>query len=102
MRPLELRVLKTKGIEFYPKSLERGSRSVRALKIEVAEMYLRAVLTRKVERILEKLCGMEISSTQVARVTQLLDEELEAFRNGPLYRKSATSSWVVLHIPRSE
>lgn len=88
MGPLQLKVPKTRGIEFYPKSLEKGSRSERALKIAIAEMYLRGVSTRKVEGILEELCGMEISSTQVSRATQLLDEELEAFRNGPLHEIS--------------
>lgn len=81
---LQLKVPKVRGMEFYPQSLEKGSRSERALKLAIAEMYLKGVSTRKVDSILKELCGMEISSTQVSRATQLLDEELEAFRNGPL------------------
>jgi putative transposase len=84
MGPLQLKVPKVRGLEFYPQSLERGSRSERALKLAVAEMYLKGVSTRKVESVLEELCGMEISSTQVSRATQLLDGELETFRNAPL------------------
>lgn len=34
--------------------------------------------------ITEELCGLEISSTQVSRVTQELDAEFEKFRNRPL------------------
>lgn len=34
--------------------------------------------------ITEKLCGLEISSTQVCRLTKELDEQFEQFRNRPL------------------
>ncbi len=40
-------------------------------------MYIKGVSTRKVTSILEKLCGLEISSTQVSNGPKLLDEELE-------------------------
>ena len=41
---LELSVPQTRDIEFYPKSLERGVRSERALKLAVAEMYVQAAI----------------------------------------------------------
>jgi transposase-like protein len=44
-------------------------------------MCLEGVSTRKVQEITEKLCGYEISSTQVSRATQELDKQFEAFRN---------------------
>jgi transposase-like protein len=47
-------------------------------------MYVMGVSTRKVTEITEALCGTEISSTQVSRVSAILDEELEKFRNRPL------------------
>jgi transposase-like protein len=47
-------------------------------------MYLEGVSTRKVQDITEKLCGLEISSTQVSRLTQELDEQFEQFRNRPI------------------
>ncbi len=84
MGQLDLAVPQTRGICFYPSSLERGLRSERALKAAIAEMYLKGVSTRKVEKITEQLCGLEISSTQVSRLTKELDEEFEAFRNRPL------------------
>ncbi|RLB31788.1 MAG: hypothetical protein DRG87_01525 [Deltaproteobacteria bacterium] len=34
--------------------------------------------------MVEKLCGVEISSTQVSKAAQLLDEEIEAGRNRQL------------------
>lgn len=72
------------GIQFYPSALEKGCRSERALKLAVAEMYVQGVSTRRVTDVLEKMCGLSVSSTQVSRVAQILDEELEKWRNRPL------------------
>ena len=73
-------------MEFYPSALERGVRSERALKLAIAEMYVHGVSTRKVTQVMEELCGLEVSSTQVSRASQLLDEELATWRNRPLGR----------------
>ena len=81
---LELAVPQTRNVEFYPKSLERGVRSERALKLAVAEMYVQGVSTRKVAEVTQELCGLDITSTQVSRAAQLLDEELHQWRNRPL------------------
>ena len=72
------------GISFYPSALDKGIRSERALKIAMAEMYVQGVSTRKVSAILEKMCGLEVSSTQVSNASKLLDEELEKWRNRPI------------------
>jgi transposase-like protein len=69
---------------FYPRSLEKGMRSERALLLTLAEMYVQGVSTRKVAAITERLCGTQISASQVSRAAQQLDEELEAWRNRPL------------------
>ncbi len=71
-------------IEFYPSALEKGCRSERALKVAIAEMYVKGISTRRVTGVLEKMCGLEISSTQVSRATRILDEELNNWRNRPL------------------
>jgi len=81
---VELQVPQTRDVEFYPKSLERGVRSERALKLAVAEMYVQGVSTRKVTQITSELCGLDVSSSQVSRATQLLDEELQSWRSRPL------------------
>jgi len=65
------------GVQFYPSALEKGCRSERALKLAIAEMYVQGVSTRRVTDVLEKMCGLSVSSTQVSRVAQILDEELE-------------------------
>jgi putative transposase len=72
------------GRPFYPKSLERGVRSERAMVLAVAEMYCQGVSTRKVTKIVEQLCGLQVTSTQVSRAAAELDEELAAWRNRPL------------------
>lgn len=70
--------------EFYPNCLEKGLRSERALKAALAEMYIQGVSTRKVKEITEALCGYEVSSSQVSRVTKELDKEFEQWRARPL------------------
>jgi putative transposase len=87
--PLTVQVPQVRGeVEFYPSALERGVRSERALKLAVAEMYVQGVSTRKVTDVMEQLCGFEVSSTQVSRASQLLDEELAAWRHRPLGKTS--------------
>ena len=81
---LHLEIPQVRGLRFYPKSLERGCRSEKALKLAIAEMYVMGVSTRKVTEITEQLCGLEISATQVSRVAGMLDEELEQFRSREL------------------
>ena len=82
--PLELRVPQTRGIEFYPSALEKGQRSERALKLAIAEMYVQGVTTRKVAAVMKELCGLEVTSSQVSRATQQLDEELTSWRERAL------------------
>jgi len=80
----QVREVNGQGGGFYPQSLERGTRSERALKLALAEMYVQGVSTRKVAAITEKLCGFAVSSTQVSQAAKLLDETLEAWRQRPL------------------
>jgi len=69
---------------FYPHALEKGMRSERALLLTLAEMYVQGVSTRKVAAITERLCGTQISASQVSRACKQLDEELQAWRTRPL------------------
>lgn len=43
--------------EYYPQALEKGLRSERALTMAMAERYVQGTSTRKVNAIVEKLCG---------------------------------------------
>jgi len=84
MGSMTVKIPQVRGLSFYPRSLEKGCRSERALKLAIAEMYVNGVSTRKVTRITEVLCGLDISSGQVSRLCKIMDEELEAFRSRPL------------------
>ena len=79
-----LEIPQTRESGFYPKSLEAGTRSEKALRLALAEMYVQGVSTRKVTKILEKLCGLEISSSQVSKAALSLDEAVRAFRERKL------------------
>lgn len=84
--PLALRVPQTRGSDepYRPSMLESGSRSDRSLKVAIAEMYLQGVSTRRVTKVMEKMCGLSVSSTQVSKLTAELDETFELWRNRPL------------------
>lgn len=84
--PIDLKVpqVRNSDIPFYPNALERGQRSEKALSVAIAEMYLQGVSTRRVTTVLETLCGLEVTSTQVSRATTELDPMLEAWRNRPI------------------
>lgn len=83
---LNLKVPQTRGCEepYKPSMLESGSRVDRALKVAVAEMYLQGVSTRRVTTVMERLCGLEVSSTQVSRLTAELDTSFKQWRERPL------------------
>lgn len=85
---LTLDVPKTAGTPepFYPQSLERGRRSCRAVMLAAAEMYVKGVSTRDVEKVLAEFGIEGLSSTQVSRAAKLLDTDLEAWRRRPLQR----------------
>src|SRR5208283_4257719 len=83
---LELQVPQTRDGKFYPQSLEKGKRSERALGLAIAEMYVQGVSTRKVAAITEQLCGFEISTSTVSKLTTELDTVLKEWRERPLGR----------------
>lgn len=89
---LDLQVPQTRDTDFYPNALEKGLRSERALKLAIAEMYVQGVSTRKMASITEELIGAEVSSMQVSRAAQELDEVLEAWRT----RQLAETPYLIL------
>jgi len=82
---IELNIPQVRGdVEFYPSALEKGIRSEQALNLAIAQMYLQGVSTRKVEAILQQLCGEGISREQVSNLAQKMDDELQRWRDRPL------------------
>ncbi len=79
---LDLSVPQIRGSDaaFRTSLLEQGCRSDRALKSAIATMYVQGVSTRRVTKIMEELCGFEVSSGQVSKLNKELDEELAKWR----------------------
>lgn len=65
---------------YHPSMFARWQRSERALLVACGEMYFQGVSTRNVQKVLEQMCGLGVSSMTVSRVAAELDEKLSAFR----------------------
>ncbi|HQT85058.1 MULTISPECIES: transposase [Acidiphilium] len=72
------------GEPFYPRALERGRRSVRAVMLGVVEMYIKGASTRDVEAVMREFGIESLSSAQVSRASKLLDDQLVAWRTRSL------------------
>jgi putative transposase len=83
---LSLDVPQVRDSSFYPSCLEKGSRTDRTFLLTIAEMYVQGTSTRKVSAIVEKLCGLEVSSSEVSRAVEKLDPVLSNWRNRPIGR----------------
>src|ERR671927_296957 len=82
---IELRVPRVREGSFFPSLLEPRKRAERALVATVREAYVQGVSTRRVVDDLVKARGLDgISKSQVSRLCEELDVELEHFRNRKL------------------
>ena len=83
---LELAVpqVRESDVPFRTSLLEKGSRSERALKSAIATMYVEGVSTRRVTKVMEQMCGFNVSSGQVSNLNKQLDEEFKKWRTRPL------------------
>lgn len=79
-----LHVCRDRNGEFQSELFERYQRSEKSLIIGMIEMYLTGVATRRVENILENLCGFGVSKSQVSSLTQHLDKDLKTWRERTL------------------
>jgi transposase-like protein len=80
---LELAIPKLRRGSYFPSFLEPRKRSEQALVSVVQEAYVAGVSTRKVDQVVESL-GLRISKSEVSRICQGLDEQVDAFRSRPL------------------
>ena len=80
---IELAIPKLRRGSYFPSFLEPRRRSEQALVSVVQEAYVAGVSTRKVDQVVESL-GLRISKSEVSRICQGLDEQVEAFRGRPL------------------
>lgn len=78
---LQVKVPQVRDCEPYQPSMwSKWQRSERAVLAACAEMYFQGVSTRKVQEVLESMCGGQISAMTVSRVAAELDEQLARFR----------------------
>lgn len=84
---LELMVPKDREGRFQTELFEKYQRSEKALMLAIAEMYVQGVSTRKVKKITEELCGLEISKSQVSALAKGLDAEIDTWRKRLLTKR---------------
>jgi putative transposase len=81
---VELSVPRVRDSSYFPSLLEPRRRAERALSAVVQEAYVHGVSTRKVDELVKALGMAGISKSQVSRLCEELDEEVERFRGRPL------------------
>lgn len=81
---ITLEVPRHRNQPFHTMLFENYQRSEAALITTMTEMVICGVSTRKVSKVVETLCGKEVSKSQVSEACKQLDIEVEAFRNRPI------------------
>src|SRR5262245_42444822 len=77
---IELAIPKLRRGSYFPSFLEPRRRSEQALVSVVQEAYVAGVSTRKDDQVVESL-GLRVSKSEVSRICQGLDEQVDAFRH---------------------
>jgi transposase-like protein len=81
---ITLHVCRDRDGKFSTTLFEQYQRSEKALVSTIVEMYFSGVSTRKVQKMTQELCGLDVSKSQVSDLVKTLDEQLHAWRNRPL------------------
>ena len=81
---LSLRLPQARNGSFFPSCLERWKTSEQALMSTAVEMYLKGVSTRKVSKLVEDMCGAEVSASTVSNLIKMIEPRVEGFRRRPL------------------
>ncbi len=82
---VQLRIPRFRTGSFFPSLLEARRQVDRALWVVVMETYVSGVSTRQVDGLVSALgCESGISKSEVSRICQWLDTQVQAFLNRPL------------------
>ena len=81
---VDLRIPKLREGSYLPAFLEPRRRSEQALLAVIQQAYVEGVSTRRVEDLVQALGCDGISKSQVSRICQALDAQVQAFRERPL------------------
>lgn len=92
---VELEIPKLRRGSYFPEGmLERWSRVDVSVAAIVREMYVSGVSTRKVERVAERLGISSLSSSEVSRLCDGLDDEVEGMRGRDLSELPCCYVWL--------
>ncbi len=95
MGDLELLIPKLRAGSFLPSILEPRRRGDQALYAVIMEAYIGGVSTRKVDALVAALGSQSgISKSQVSRICQEIDQQVQAFLRRPL--ESSSYAYVYL------
>lgn len=81
---VELQVPRVRDGSYFPALLDPRRRAERALTAVVQEAYVQGVSTRRVDDLVQALGMTGISKSQVSRLCETLDAEVDRFRFRPL------------------
>ena len=76
---IELEVPRDREGTFQTALFQRYQRSEKALVLTLMQMVVQGVSTRRVKDVTTELCGREFSSSTVSRLTEDLDEQVQAW-----------------------
>lgn len=95
---LRLQVPRDRAGHFQPSLFAKYERSEQALVLAMIEMYFHGVSTRKVNAIVEQLCGTTVSASEVSALTRKLDASLTVWRERRLTDTAYAALTVDAHV----
>lgn len=81
---ITLKVPRHRNEPFHTMVFDNYSRSEASLIAAMVQMVIAGVSTRKVEKVVQTLCGTSFSKSTVSKLCQKLDQEIYAFKNRSL------------------
>lgn len=103
MGPVEdLRVPRVREGEFHPKILPYRRRTALELSESILAFYAAGVSSRAISRFLEGIYGRFYSPQSISRLTQVVEEEVRAWRERPLDEEYYGCSWTARSFPSGE
>lgn len=91
---IDLRIPKLRQGSYLPPFLEPRRRSEQALLAVIQQAYVEGVSTRRVEDLVQALGCDGISKSQVSRICQALDVQVQSFRERPLDQGPYVYVWL--------
>jgi transposase-like protein len=84
---IELEVLRDRDGLFSTELFRRYQRNEQAFVLSMIEMYIQGVSTRKIKKVVEALCGTNVSRSMVSSLAKNLDENITKWHNRKLAKE---------------